>query len=446
MSLTDNIVMDFLTNPVAAVPIISDDESFKKNLKAVFQKSLGIKREVVHSFQQTTQALKYLDDRLSKGYPTVLFCEGTLNGRATSGFLATIKSSYPELKVIALVSEIRRDDIAYLYEVGCDNVIAKPASANNVLEKMANAIKPQGQLSKYVSVAKSLLRSGENDKVLVVCKKILELKPGSPAALMLAGDAYLAEGDRPKALVFYEKAHKSSEVYLEPIKRLVDFYRGYDDGMYLHYMEILDKLSPLHAERKKDIGVVYLDRGDQPVAELYFDKAMECADREASNIVAGMAESIARAVQDCSPYMAEKYLSQALDAKQDSLTREDLETFNRLGIALKAQGKWKEAVECYRKALGIAPKDEGLHYNMGMALFEGRRSMDAHQAFCKALALNPALFRGNGVVSTNLANAFYEAGDYAKGLEFAAHALELNPTNKNAAQLVERLKARVGKA
>ncbi|MGE4504155.1 MAG: tetratricopeptide repeat protein [Desulfovibrionaceae bacterium] len=439
MGQYDGIVLEYFDNANAAVPIISDDELFKKNLRSVFQKTLVIKREVVHSFQKPSAALRYLTDRLQRRLPTLLFCEGSIQGRPTTDFLATLKATHPELLVIALVVETRREDIAYLYEIGCNNVIAKPASANNIVEKMAFSIRPQGKLTEYVSAAKSFLQRREYQKVLTICRKILELKPGSPTALMLVGDVFLATGERRKAQSAYEEAHRNAELFIEPIKRLAEFHRDHDDEQHLHFLRKLDKLSPLHAGRKRDIGLAHMRRGEQPEAEQYFDKAMECARREAASIVSGMAESIANVVQEESPVMAEKYLSQALDAKKDNLTQADLETFNRLGIALKAQGKWQEAVDCYKKALGIAPRDEGLYYNLGMAYFEGRKSREAAKAFATALEISPTFYRGNEVVTTNLANAAYEARDFEGARRFATHALELNPKNSHALEIMRRI-------
>ncbi len=443
MGQFDNIVLEFLERPDSAVPIISDDEFFRKSLRAVFQKALGIKREVMRAFSNPTAALKYLNQRMERKQPTLLFCESIIQGRQTTSFIASLKTTHPELMIIALVFETRREDIAYLYEVGANNVIAKPASANNILEKMAFTIKPHGKLSELVHAAKEFLRLEEYSKVLKVCKRILTIKPSSPTALMLIGDACLAMGDRGRALSAYEQAHVSASVFIEPIKRLVSFHEGHNQDEHLKYMEKLDKLSPLHAGRKKDIGMVHLGKGDQPVAELYFDKAMKCVEREAQDFVVNMAESIANVVQDHSPYLTEKYLSRVLDTKKDNLSRDDLETFNRLGIALKAQGKWKEAVACYRKALNIMPDDEGLYYNMGLAFFEGKQISEAAESFSRALRINPELNQGNVVVSVNLANVFYEAREYKRSLKFVESALKIDAGNATASQLHYRLKARL---
>ncbi|MGE4290608.1 MAG: tetratricopeptide repeat protein [Desulfovibrio sp.] len=435
----DSIVLEYLEKPNCIVFIVSDDELFKKNLRATLNKTLGLKQDLLESYDSPAAVVKPLKAHLDHGHPVLLFVEGMLRGKLTTDFIITLKAQNPEIKIIALVSEGRREDIAYLYEVGANNVIAKPASVNNIIEKMAFTIRPQGKLTEIVHLAKRMLLARQYDKVLPLCEKILKIKPGSPTGLMLKGDAFLGLGKRDRALEAYLEAHESAKLFIEPLKRLAAFYQGADNDIYLSYLKKLDKLSPLHAERKRDIGEVHLVRGEMDSAEKYFDQAIECATREASAIIESMAESIAQRVQGRSPYLAEKYLSRMIEAKKDNLTRSDLETFNRLGIALKLQGKWEEAIENYRKALRIAPDDEGLHYNVGVAYFEGGRTQDAVNSFARAVKLNPEFHKGNDRVSYNLANVFYRAGSMPRAEQYLKDALEANPDNAQARKLLDEL-------
>lgn len=61
-------------------------------------------------------------------------------------------------------------------------------------------------------------------------------------------------------------------------------------------------------------------------------------------------------LQDSDPVQAEKYLRQCLEIKGQNLSADDLSTFNQLGISLRKQGRWKDAITEYKKALKIIPQ------------------------------------------------------------------------------------------
>ena len=65
--------------------------------------------------------------------------------------------------------------------------------------------------------------------------------------------------------------------------------------------------------------------------------------------------------------------------------------FNNLGIDLRKQGMFAEAVKHYKKALDLSQQDEHLWFNLGRALFEGGMYKQAAPVFKRALDLNPEL-------------------------------------------------------
>jgi tetratricopeptide (TPR) repeat protein len=338
------------------------------------------------------------------------------------------------------VGETKRENIAYFYEIGVNNVISKPASMNNIIEKMAFTIKPQGKLSEYMSLGKRFLAAGKHKEALEVSAKILEIKPDSPAGLMLRGDVFLDAGRREEAVASYMKAHESSRLYLEPLKRLAHAYEGVDDDKYLEYLKKLDRLSPLNTERKTDIGKVHMARKEMDRAEKYFDQAIETATREAMSMVGSVAEQISEAVSQISPQMSEKYLSKVLETKGRSLNKDDIVLFNKLGIALRGQGKWREAIDNYSRALSISPDDEGLYYNMGMAYFDGGDKRMAAKCFETALEKNPEFYKTSEVASLNLGTIFADLRQPEKAVPFLENVLALNPRNASARQKLDAIR------
>ena len=137
--------------------------------------------------------------------------------------------------------------------------------------------------------------------------------------------------------------------------------------------------------------------------------------------------------------MSEKYLIKVIDAKGRSLTKDDIVLFNKLGIALRGQGKWREAIDNYSRALSISPDDEGLHYNMGMAYFDGGDKRMAARCFDTALEKNPEFYKESEVASLNLGTIYAELRQPDRAIPFLRNALALNPGNATARQKLDAL-------
>lgn len=436
----DLIVYDFFEKTHGAVVLISEDPLFKKTLSSTIFKVLGTKRDCFFAFEGFRSGLKQIQALDKKGVDIIVFIERVLNGHPTTDTIITLKRLMPELKIIVLVGETKRENIAYFYEVGVANVIAKPASMNNIIEKTAFTVKPQGKLSELMTVGKKCLVAGRLMEAKQIADKILKLKPESPAGLMLKGDVFMAERDVPKALDCFHRAHESSKLYLEPIKKLVEAYAGHDEDKTLKYLQKLDKLSPLNAERKTHIGKIHVNRQEMDKAETYFDQAIQTATREAMSLISAVAEDISEAVDRSSPRLSEKYLSKVIEAKKGNLTKDDITLFNRLGIALRGQGKWKEAIENYAAALKVSPDDEGLHYNMGMAFYDGGDKRMAAKCVDEALAINPDFHAASEAVSMNLGTLFHEIREHERARPFFENALRLNPDNATAEARIKSMK------
>ncbi|WP_243544988.1 tetratricopeptide repeat protein [Pseudodesulfovibrio tunisiensis] len=436
----DAIVYDFFEKEGGTLVLVTQDLLFRKMLQSTIQKTLSIKSDSLSAFENVQPALKRIKDCTSKNIPIIMVIERLLSDRPTTDTIITLKKLLPETKVIVLVGETRRENIAYFYEIGVNNVISKPASVNNIIEKLAFTIKPQGKLSELMHKGKQLLAEGKLKEVLGIAQSILKIKPNSPAGLMLQGDVFLEAGHSDKAIASYLKAHESSRLYLEPLKKLANVYKDIDEDKYLEYMKRLDRLSPLNTERKTDIGAVHLKRNDVGTAEKYFDQAIETATREAMSMVGSVAERISETVSRVSPRMSEKYLAQVIESKGANLTKDDLVLFNKLGIALRGQGKWREAIENYTRALKISPNDEGLHYNMGMAYYDGGEKRMALKCFEEALKHNPALHKDSEVASVNIGALYVELRHYEDALPFFENALRLNPNNATAKRRLDTIR------
>lgn len=442
----DNIVKEFIEKENAQVLVVSNDPLFFKLLRALMYKTLDIKVDCVLHYQDTGQALKVIQKKAEMKIPLLVFTERLFHDQANTEFIKQVKRVKPVPKVIVLTSETDQSNLIYLHEIGVDSVITKPASTNNLIQKMAFTIKPQGKLRKLVQEAKDSLGLGEYEKVLRICEAILQIKPDSPTALMLRGDAEFQLGRRDDAVVSYEEAHQNSTLFLDPLKRLARVYKESDPDKYLGYLRKLDEISPQNPKRKAEIGRVHAGKGELQQAEHYFDEALNYASQEAPATLAEIANRIVDSVYDASPELSEKYLTQAIELREHLLDPNDMAMYNKLGLSLRKQGRWEEAVGYYQRALRVVPDDEGLYYNMAMAYMDGREFEQAITAINNALAINPKLYIASQTVCYNIARLHFLHKQYKQSAYYLKKLLQTNPKHQDALGLMRTISLRMQKS
>ncbi|HEY3055989.1 MAG TPA: alkaline phosphatase family protein [Thermoanaerobaculia bacterium] len=134
--------------------------------------------------------------------------------------------------------------------------------------------------------------------------------------------------------------------------------------------------------------------------------------------------------------------------------------YNNLGIELRKQGKTKEAIDAFQKAIDINPNRPAPYLNMAMTLFEKQQYTAADDVFIQAIAKGlpngdqwfcdfAALYRQNNMTSrainlllkgkeiypqsyliaANLGSALAQAGRYTESLPELERALGLQPSS-----------------
>jgi len=373
---------------------------------------------------------RMINARAKANSGTIVFMERVMNGRVHDPLVRQCKEMYPGLRIIILTNDVQREQLTLLHEIGADNCVTKPVSLNTLVEKIAFTLKPQNKLGHLIDAAKEHLAKNKPEAALKLSRQILEIKPNSAVGYLVIGDACRQMGDLEAARKSYEQASEYAELFMEPLRRLGELYGAMGDPEgHLKYLERMDQISPLNAERKVDMGELHLNLGRPEAAQKLFDTAVkiaaaiEIANEELSRI----ANRIAKLCLDKAPLLAEKYLRCSLEAKGKSLSRADLSTFNQLGITLRQQGRWQDALVEYEKALRIAPNDENLYYNMGMANAEGHNFAEARANMVKALEVNQDLPTAGPQIAYNIGMIFMYAGSREKAEHHLRTALELDP-------------------
>jgi Flp pilus assembly protein TadD len=117
------------------------------------------------------------------------------------------------------------------------------------------------------------------------------------------------------------------------------------------------------------------------------------------------------------------------------------EAHNNLGAALDDRGKRIEAIELDRKALQINPDYADAHNNLGVALAIQGISEEAVNHFREALRLNPH-FEG---ALANMGNAMAEQGNLKDAEIYFYRALQINPADEQVRRYLERIQRKQAK-
>lgn len=433
-------VVEFIRKLMGHIIVASHDNSFQRILRNTISKQLGVEEDCISTVIDENRILKSIKEASSKGRPVVLFIERVFNNKETGFLVKQIKEAFPNVKIIILTVEAERQRLVLLHEIGADNFISKPISINTLIEKIAFTIKPQGKIGKLIDTGKVCLDQGNYELALKISRQILEIKPNSAAAYLIQGDSYKALGKKDKAIEAYEEASSQAKLYLEPLKKLADFFRGEGDNENtLRYLEKLDKLSPLNVDRKVDMGGIHVAMGNEEKADVLFEGALAQAKKEAMNYIEEISTKIGDIYTVKNPEKAVKYYRKALETKGGHLDKNDIKTFNLLGIALRKQGKWQDAIIEYDKALIISPEDENLYYNMAMAYAEGQEFKKAAEKVRKVLELNPKFHANDHVLSYNLGLIFVKIDNREAARRFLEYSLKVEPNFASARKLMDAI-------
>jgi len=406
---------------------LTEDAGFVELIKNVLYRSLGLPRTVFVQFTRLDDLFAALHQ---EGQSKFVICLDRSSTEATiAQIMETILRVCPAARIIVLTKEVDQFTTALLIEQGAHNIITKPISVASFAEKLAYTIAPQGRLSKLIDKGKRMLDSGNWGEAMLLAEDILKQKPDSAAGYMIKGDAYMGMDMTARAEEMYQRAAESSELYLAPLKRLAELYAlAGDPEKQLQYLRRMNEISPLDTQRILNIGELEITRGNTAVAEEMFEQVMRLAKKQAADMLSNISSKIATICASRDPEMAIRYSKRALDLRGGELTSADLATVNILGISLRKQGKWREAISEYQRVLAALPDNAGLMYNMALAYNEGQDVNKALAMVRKALELDPALPETSKNVAYNIGTIFQKGG--LSGEPYFKKAYEQDPNDK----------------
>ncbi len=276
-------------------------------------------------------------------------------------------------------------------EVGMNGILMKPFTAMDMEKKMLGIIKQRAnppEHVKLINAGETLMKQGRLEDSLSLFDTALAMSPQSTARVhVLRGEVLKEKGEYDEAENSFAQAMANNPRYLKTYVASADLYtREGKTDRALSSLKKAAEISPCNAERHATMGKIYLEKGDKEEARKAFKGAIEQDPAKAKDIAEiclekGNAEE------------AEEYFRRSMARDPKNLTPQEIKEYvhiaNRLGIALRRQGKVKEAIEEYQKACQLAPDDEAIYYNMGKAYLSIGNRDKAAKCFRKALELAP---------------------------------------------------------
>lgn len=270
-------------------------------------------------------------------------------------------------------------------------------------------------------------------------------REGDPDAIVLEDSgAEAGSAEQPK-----KKGNKVVKVLAAPFKMFGRLFGG-DDTNKVHRMTEKD------AERFETTGVTRIeDANNKPVkrdSTLSSAKEHLEAGREfllEGNYSDAISELSTAASLDPKLTEAHNLLGVAYDKKgfndraRESFERavkmdEDADTLNNLGFSLYQNGNYRAAVDRLKRAAKLAPQDERILNNLGLAYCRLGKIDEAYKAFSRAM--------GPLTGNLNTAKMLERFGREDDAIRYYEAARQIDPVNSFALRRLADLYQRVGRA
>ncbi len=271
-------------------------------------------------------------------------------------------------------------------------------------------------------------------------------REGDPDAIVLEDSgAEAGNAEQPK-----KKGNKVVKVLAAPFKLVGRLFGGGDDTNKVHRMTEKD------AERFEASGVTRIeDANNKPVKrDSTLSSAKEHLEAGREYLLEGnyndaISELSTAASLDPKLTEAHNLLGVAYDKKgfndraRESFERavkmeEDADTLNNLGFSLYQNGNYRAAVDRLKRAAKLAPQDERILNNLGLAYCRLGKIDEAYKAFSRAT--------GPLTGNLNTAKMLERFGREDDAIRYYEAARTIDPNNSLALQRLADLYQRVGRA
>lgn len=272
-------------------------------------------------------------------------------------------------------------------------------------------------------------------------------REGDPDAMVLEDSGAEVGGDRPKK----KGGNKVVKVLAAPFKAFGRLFGGGDDRNKVHRMTEKD------AERFESAGITRIEDANNSKkikrdtssasAREHFETGREYLLEERYNDAISelsMAVSLDPKLTEAHNLLGVAYDKKGFgDRAKDSFERavkleEDADTLNNLGFSFYQNGNYRAAVDRLKRAAKLAPTDERILNNLGLAYCRLGKIDEAYKAFTRAT--------GPLTGNLNTAKMLERFGREDDAIRYYEAAREIDPANSIALRRLADLYQRVGRA
>jgi CheY-like chemotaxis protein len=309
-------------------------------------------------------------------------------------FLREVKKSrdFAQIPFIIVSGELKPENIVQAGMEGADGYICKPFSQTVFEQKVKEAwnkkYNPNNLESKLLAIDKAV-RNRNFKSAVEIAEEFLFFAPTSARVWALKGEAELGLGHLEEAESSLNRAVAENPSYVRGQELLGNVYleRG-DTQSAKSHLETVAAISPLHQENHVKLAKLYIRLGKINAAELV------CANinRLFSHSAAMLAEVAESMLKEGHHQAAERVFGRSIEVRKRTHKqnlKELVHNYKRLGMALRLQGKFAEAIGKYQEALHLERKNPDLYFNLAIAQYKMGEANLARESLRRALELEP---------------------------------------------------------
>jgi tetratricopeptide (TPR) repeat protein len=295
------------------------------------------------------------------------------------------------------------------------------AAAKDAIER-AIGLDPQNTGNK-VLYGNILFEQRNYDGAKKMYQDALSRDPENASALYNLGIVLLKGGDKVSGMEYLKKAgeaDKIGKVAHMSYSKLGSLYSTMQDfDTAEKYLKLAISVNPADPVDRYNMGLVYLKKNDKERALSEFLKAQELAKNDA-RVLEGLGEA----------YFSLKEYDKSLEVYNklsDALNR-DARILSRIAEIYYEKGDLGNAYDYYKKITVMEPASENAriaYINMGNIMDDAQRYEEAIESYKKALLISPK----DDAALYNLGIAYKHAGRIELAIEVWKKAAELNPDN-----------------